>query len=383
MSNNRKSSTWRHWMVAIASICIAIPVGLSQDLQFGNGYRPGTRRCVPREGGPGECRLLFSCPPVVKTFGRIRPAVCGFHGKVPIVCCPKSRESKKQPEIPPKMKIPLPPPPDIISFACGRCNGNTTRPMRSDVVGGKEASPNSWPWMAVLGRYDGRDVTWICDGTLISPWFVLTAAHCLDFSQLDVVRLGDHNLQERDVTPLDLGIAMKVFHPEYHPPAATHDLALLRLSSRVTFTEKISPICLPWVEKEAPNLEGRKLTVTGWGATSFGGSMSNVLREVIVTVFPNRDCDTSYSTLRDYTFRFPGKICGAEFICAGDKDGGKDACKGDSGGPLMYNFFGRYVLGGVVSAGQGCGYSKFPGIYSAVAPALQWIRDVAFVETSF
>ncbi|XP_066976810.1 venom protease-like [Macrobrachium rosenbergii] len=298
------------------------------DLQFGNGIDLGTGGCVPRGGGPGECRIFFSCPSVVTTFRRVRPALCGFDGIIPIVCCPKTQDSREQQPAAPKPKIILPPEPPTINSVCGHRSGNTSRPIRSDVVGGKEASPNSWPWMAVLGRFDRRgEVTWFCSGTLISPWFVLTAAHCVYFSRLDVVRLGDHNLRRGDVTSLDLRVADKIAHPEYRPPAATHDLALLRLSSGVAFTEKISPICLPWVQKEAPNLEGRKLTATGWGATSYGGTVSDVLREVVVTVFPNSYCDVPYSTLRDYSLRFPEKICGEEFICAGAKVGGKDACR--------------------------------------------------------
>lgn len=42
-------------------------------------------------------------------------------------------------------------------------------------------------------------------------------------------------------------------------------------------------------------------------------------------------------------------------ICAGIKEGGKDSCQSDSGGPLVINHNGEFVQVGVVSWGDGSG----------------------------
>lgn len=56
---------------------------------------------------------------------------------------------------------------DIIE--CGR------RPVGSRVINGQDAVPHSWPWQISLRVYGGH----ICGGSLISPEWVVTAAHCV------------------------------------------------------------------------------------------------------------------------------------------------------------------------------------------------------------
>merc|ERR1739838_9194 len=61
-------------------------------------------------------------------------------------------------------------------------------------------------------------------------------------------------------------------------------------------------------------------------------------------------------------------------ICAGMKQGGTDACTGDSGGPYACrNDAGRYVLTGIVSYGIGCARKKYPGVYTKVSEFVPWI----------
>ena len=54
------------------------------------------------------------------------------------------------------------------------------------------------------------------------------------------------------------------------------------------------------------------------------------------------------------------------FVCAGGEEG-KDACKGDGGGPLVcQDQTGAWNLVGIVSWGIGCGKRDVPGIYTKV-----------------
>lgn len=65
------------------------------------------------------------------------------------------------------------------------------------------------------------------------------------------------------------------------------------------------------------------------------------------------------------------------FLCAGYKNGGKDACEGDSGGPLMVKQDnGHWVLAGTVSHGIKCAEPNLPGIYMKVTAYKQWMKTV-------
>ncbi|MBK8047288.1 MAG: trypsin-like serine protease [Anaerolineales bacterium] len=51
-------------------------------------------------------------------------------------------------------------------------------PISAAIVGGDEAEPGAWPWQAALW-YEPADEWWGCGGSLITPDWVLTAAHCV------------------------------------------------------------------------------------------------------------------------------------------------------------------------------------------------------------
>lgn len=89
---------------------------------------------------------------------------------------------------------------------------------------------------------------------------------------------------------------------------------------------------------------------------------------MILPIVDSQSCNATYRT---HSLNLaPSQVC-----AGGDK--GRDACRGDSGGPLMFFDTNRasWVLSGVVSLGlQQCGLPGVPGIYTKVDNYVDWIE---------
>ena len=61
------------------------------------------------------------------------------------------------------------------------------------------------------------------------------------------VRLGEHNLESDfdGAAPLDFAVSRTLVHPNYSTTRFHNDIAIITLQSEVSFSDKVSPICLP------------------------------------------------------------------------------------------------------------------------------------------
>ena len=225
------------------------------------------------------------------------------------------------------------------------------------IVGGVEATPNDWPWMASLEDESFH----FCGGALIAPDIVLTAAHCAVGSNpgdFDVV-LGRHDLS----TDLGERIAVEeiIVHPDYNAATIDFDIALVRLVRPSAQT----PIVLARPEQQALFAPGVSSTIIGWGRLVEGGNSPEELQQVSVPIASNEAANA-----------LPGYagLVTENMLAAGLSGGGKGSCQGDSGGPLMVDDGkGGYLHAGIVSWGIGCARSNAYGIYTRTAVFADWI----------
>lgn len=155
-----------------------------------------------------------------------------------------------------------------------------------------------------------------------------------------------------------------ILHPNYEWDEGweNFDAALLVLGSKSTSK---APIELRTDEDCFEQLGCGFGTALGWGQTDRDDedSRSDNLQEVKVLLKSRRKCRDQYGQ----------KLSGIDFIteamvCAGGF--GKDACKADSGGPLIV----AGKLAGIISWGDACGTMR-PGVYTSVAAISTWIID--------
>uniref|UniRef100_H2YJT8 Peptidase S1 domain-containing protein n=1 Tax=Ciona savignyi TaxID=51511 RepID=H2YJT8_CIOSA len=241
-------------------------------------------------------------------------------------------------------------------------------PTSRRVLGGVSSALSAWPWMAQI-TYRGLPH---CGATLISDRWLVCAAHCfrsVSYAGL-VVHLGI--IRSAHLTGLDTSrrirrnIGRVISHPNF-TSAYMNDIALIQLSHPVVFNDIINPICLPCGETPNP---GTKCWVTGFGRTeSSGYDSSRTLREVDVPVVNTTRCVEAYRGVHH--------VDGERMVCAGYEEGRKDACNGDSGGPLACQREDScdWYISGVTSFGRGCGLPGYFGVYTNVVHYEGWIRE--------
>ncbi|KAK3108393.1 hypothetical protein FSP39_007025 [Pinctada imbricata] len=242
------------------------------------------------------------------------------------------------------------------------CGAQRVSPAVSYIVGGTEATPNSWPWMASL-EYNGYHV---CGGSLISNKYVITAAHCVEGSMSNpskwTVRLGKHDRSKTESTQKNVGLVSIISHENYNGNKIDNDIAIMELDQAVTFNDYISPVCIAEEDVSA----GTNCVTTGWGDTQGTGS-NLVLRQVTVPMIAQNTCSSRAYYGRNFNTQ--------TMVCAGYDNGGRDSCQGDSGGPLVCTKNGNWHLTGITSWGYGCAEAKKPGVYTRVVNYVNWILN--------
>uniref|UniRef100_A0A3Q3DN03 Peptidase S1 domain-containing protein n=1 Tax=Hippocampus comes TaxID=109280 RepID=A0A3Q3DN03_HIPCM len=222
-----------------------------------------------------------------------------------------------------------------VRFTCGQAPLNNGNPG---------ATPGAWPWQVSLHRSGGH----FCSGLLITDEWVLSAAHCFSTSPF----VGRHSQTGSNPNEQTRSVSLNISHPAYNSDTFDNDVALLKLSSPVTF-DYIRPICL-----------------AADGSTFFHGTEiplppSGSLTEVEAPVVGNRqcDCDRTQITITD------------NMICAGLMARGEDACQGNSGGPLLSKQGSTWVLSGLLSFGFDCANPEIPGVFTRVSRYQAWISS--------
>ncbi|KAM6038697.1 acrosin-like [Theristicus caerulescens] len=236
------------------------------------------------------------------------------------------------------------------------------------VVGGTDAQPGAWPWIVSIQNPYTVGTGHICGGSLISPQWVLTAAHCFTKARhitMWRVVIGATQLTQLGPEAQVRQIKRLLVHQHYSSISERNDIALLELDQPVQCSPYVQLACVPDASLRVSELT--TCYVSGWGSTTArSGGATDVLQEAKVRLIDVNLCNSS---------RWYRGAIHSHNLCAGYPQGGIDTCQGDSGGPLVCkeNNADYFWLVGVTSWGRGCARPKQPGVYTSTQHFYDWI----------
>ena len=180
---------------------------------------------------------------------------------------------------------------------------NISKKRRGRIFGGERTKPGEFPFTVLLGISKKRrgpnigqgwvDYTqWVCGGTLINHWYVVTAGNCVKGGEaISMVRAGEYKVKDEfyerkptpglpDIQEFKISKADIMVHERYKVKRENieNDIALIRLPRKVSINSQTQIACLPlpgnssfvglrsnWKDDSI----GKDATVVGWGYSCY------------------------------------------------------------------------------------------------------------------
>jgi len=250
------------------------------------------------------------------------------------------------------------------------------------IVGGSQVSPNEFPFAVNVNtewEYNGYMYGGGCGGSIVSPKYVLTAAHCVHNSRFGwanaqnmEIFAGMIDTNKKNTPPTQAVKVSRYFKLPYNPQTMEHDLVILELSTELRMGADVKAICID--SGNAGTYAGTYGKIMGWGYSNYGASgartdtIPNMMQKLDVEIISNQECvKMSYNPMNNSNQR----------VCIAYRNNKIGACMGDSGGPLIVKSGANYRQIGLLSHGSSpCGHVDGYDVYTRLAPYSAAIQQV-------
>ena len=208
-----------------------------------------------------------------------------------------------------------------------------------------------------------------CGSSYIGKNIVVTSAHCVE-NQLKpeeiIVQFKKNNINHKGIS---YRVKKILIHPEYNVDTLDNDIALIYLKGNPS-NRGIKKLLLPTHKQKWLYKTNRKCNILGYGYTEEDGVQPLQLQAASIKIINKKEGNF----YEDETIT-RNMFLAADFMNSNNPSDNKDACTGDSGGPLFTWINKKRYLIGIVSWGYGCGLDLYPGVYTKVNNYRKWIRQ--------
>ncbi|XP_038209474.1 coagulation factor IX-like [Zerene cesonia] len=183
------------------------------------------------------------------------------------------------------------------------------------------AQDGAYPYQASLQRKRGPEI-YFCSGTIIKPQWILTAALCFEgyrkSSNELSVGVGNNDITLGTTYPVE----KIILHENFNETSLDNNIALVKLTSELTFDSNVSSIDLASKETEP----GTNCTLTGWGPYTSNRRFPDQLQVTYLDTISLDEC-------RKALMSYPNSAITDRQLC-GERDEPFGPCQQEAGGPL-------------------------------------------------
>lgn len=183
----------------------------------------------------------------------------------------------------------------VVFLFLSICAINHAYQIKPRIVNGETAYKGQFPYYTFLQIYQVDSTkAGICGGTLITPFFVLTAAHCLAKASKVLVHLGITDLYSNDGIGMDIILVQPNrihIYPNYMAMLIWNDVALIHLPRQAKLSRYIMPINLP---NDCSSNENLDTIVMGFGRTETNKPSPDYLRFASLKTTSIGECRITY-----------------------------------------------------------------------------------------